>query len=311
MLSWITKVDPSLAGGRPGAGADVLALELGLFAEAEIASGGAVAAAFLDVSKAYEGVDHNLLARAALASGYPPMLAFLAIQAYRGPRRVRVAGAAAPSHCRPLRGITAGCPLAVSLMGAYLLPVIKAVRGPSVSFVRGFVDDLALVGAGQASVEVATHLIGAVHRGVAALSAIGLEVNRGKFQLLGSDEVTRQVLRRAQCGEVVASARDLGSDCCFNARRLQVQRQRVEEAKRRAQRVAKLPLPRLVKQRFVRGSVLPAALYGVGAVGMSATTTDQLRAAAARALRGATGSRFARTVLLGVSGGLDPGVEAP
>ncbi len=96
VLSWITTVDPSLAGGRPGAGADVLALELGLFAEAEIASGGAVAAAFLDVSKAYEGVDHNLLARAALASGYPPTLAFLAIQAYRGPRRVRVAGGRGP-----------------------------------------------------------------------------------------------------------------------------------------------------------------------------------------------------------------------
>ncbi len=40
VLQWITTVDPSLAGGRPGAGADVLALELGLFAEAEIASGG-------------------------------------------------------------------------------------------------------------------------------------------------------------------------------------------------------------------------------------------------------------------------------
>ncbi len=44
---------------------------------------------------------------------------------------------------------------------------------------------------------------------------------------------------------------------------------------------------------------------------MCATTIAQLRAAAARALRGSTGSRLARTVLLGVSGGLDPGVEAP
>ncbi len=69
---WMDEVDPAMAGGRRGAAADLLSLELGVFAEAEVASGGAVAAAFLDVSKAYEGVDHCLLARAALASGYPP-----------------------------------------------------------------------------------------------------------------------------------------------------------------------------------------------------------------------------------------------
>ncbi len=104
-----------------------------------------------------------------------------------------------------------------------MLPVIRAVRGPSVSFVRGFVDDLALVGAGPDPQLVAANLVSAVQRGTAALEGGGLKVNMGKGQLVASTEMGRAILRRAQVGEAVAPAHDLGSEVSITARRTTVQ----------------------------------------------------------------------------------------
>ncbi|MCP4242022.1 MAG: hypothetical protein GY772_15810, partial [bacterium] len=130
---WLRSVDAAVVGGRPGVGADVAALETAVLACTAVADGDAVAAAFLDITKAYEGVDLRLLARAAVQQGYPAAVAHLAIQAYLGPRRVRLGGAVAPDPVLASRGITAGCACAVSLMGLYLLPVLQAARGPCIN----------------------------------------------------------------------------------------------------------------------------------------------------------------------------------
>ncbi len=98
------------------------------------------AASFLDVSKAYEGVNHVTLAIEVVRRGFPPVLAQMAVAAYKGERRVRVDGCVAPEGARPRRGIIAGCALAVTMMGIYMLPVIEAARGPGVQMIRDYVS---------------------------------------------------------------------------------------------------------------------------------------------------------------------------
>ncbi|MCP4241721.1 MAG: hypothetical protein GY772_14270, partial [bacterium] len=104
---WLRPLEKLVLGGRPGVGADLAALEASVIANEALASGEHVAAAFLDVSKAYEGVDHALLAEAALAEGFPARIAHLAIAAYKGPRRVVLSGTPAASFALPHRGIIA------------------------------------------------------------------------------------------------------------------------------------------------------------------------------------------------------------
>ncbi|MCP4239887.1 MAG: hypothetical protein GY772_04935, partial [bacterium] len=58
---WLRPQEFLILGGRPGVGAELAALEANVIASEALASGEHAAAAFLDVSKAYEGVDHALL----------------------------------------------------------------------------------------------------------------------------------------------------------------------------------------------------------------------------------------------------------
>ncbi|MCP4239312.1 MAG: hypothetical protein GY772_02010, partial [bacterium] len=158
---WLRPLDHLILGGRPGIGAEVAALEAAVIAEEALASGEHVAAAFLDIAKAYEGVDHALLAEAALAQGFPSRVAHLAIAAYRGPRRVVLSGTPASRCALPERGIIAGCPVAVALMGLYLLRPLRSLRPVGLSLVRGFVDDVSLVATGPGE-EVGLRLISGI-----------------------------------------------------------------------------------------------------------------------------------------------------
>ncbi|MCP4239954.1 MAG: hypothetical protein GY772_05285, partial [bacterium] len=110
--AWLRPQEHFILGGRPGVGADIASLEASIVATEALASGDQVAAAFCDISKAYEGIDHALLAAAALAHGFPPLVAHLAISAYRGPRRVVLSGTPAAKCTLPKRGVIAGCPVA-------------------------------------------------------------------------------------------------------------------------------------------------------------------------------------------------------
>ncbi len=309
LRGWLRSVDAAIVGGRPGVGADVAALETAVLACTAVAEGDAVAAAFLDITKAYEGVDLRLLARAAVQQGFPAVVAHMAIEAYRGPRRIRFCGAVAPEPVYASRGITAGCACAVSLMGLYLLPVLQAARGPCIQGVRGYVDDVSFLSVGAAR-PAAIALGQAIDRATVALRGIGLDWTESKFQLVGSDRCVHQHLTHLRGDTVVHSARDLGTDFGLAGRRLPVQQARIQEAAARAARVAMLPLPRLSKEVFVRAAVLQTCLFGVGLVGISDTVVGHLRAMAAKALAGNGGSLLARTVLLQIGKGLDPGVEA-
>ncbi|MCP4244117.1 MAG: hypothetical protein GY772_26500, partial [bacterium] len=310
---WLRPLEKLVLGGRPGVGADLAALEASVIASEALASGEHAAAAFLDVSKAYEGVDHALLAEAALAEGFPARIAHLAIAAYKGPRRVVLSGTPASTFALPHRGIVAGCPVAVALMGLYLLRPLRGLGDLGLSLVRGFVDDVALLATGPAE-EVGLRLIAGVDMLVQLIEPLGLEPNSAKHQLVASSEPAALQLADRFGIEIGTHAVDLGTDFCLGRAQRSKQELRLLETSRRAGRVACLPLSRLRRIQFVRAEVLAVALYGAAAAGLSVRTLHTLRATCSRALLGSKKEKrscMARTVLLSAAACLDPWVLGP
>ncbi|MCP4243043.1 MAG: hypothetical protein GY772_21020, partial [bacterium] len=276
-------------------------------------SGEHAAAAFLDVSKAYEGVDHALLADAALAEGFPARIAHLAIAAYRGPRRVVLSGTPASRCAFPHRGIIAGCPVAVALMGLYLLRPLRGLGDLGLSLVRGFVDDLALLATGPQD-EVGLRLIAGIDLLVGLIRPLGLEPNPAKHQLVASSEAARAQLADRFGIQVGTDAVDLGADFCVGPTSRAKQDLRILDASGRAQRVGALPLSRPQRVQFARAEVLAVGLYGASTAGLSVRTLHHLRALCSRALLGTKRERrscMARTVLLSALANLDPWVLGP
>eukprot|EP00972_Heterocapsa_arctica_P042589 6277274-Heterocapsa_arctica.AAC.1 len=71
---------------------------------------------------------------------------------YQAPRFVRVAGAAAEAGC-VIRGMVAGCGMAVALLQSCLAPLSRSIRqqeGDRGTRVRTYVDDLTLAKTGTA-----------------------------------------------------------------------------------------------------------------------------------------------------------------
>ncbi|MCP4244600.1 MAG: hypothetical protein GY772_29005, partial [bacterium] len=311
--AWLRPLEAFVAGGRPGVSSESAALEAAICADEALASGDEAAAAFLDIAKAYEGVDHALLASAAVQHGFPARLVWLAIAAYRGPRRVLLFGTPASRHAEPRRGIIAGCPIAVALMSLYLLQPLRRLSPLGLTLTRGYVDDITLLATG-AFAKVKPRLVQGVVQVTGDLRALGLTPSTSKLQVVASTAALRSVLAAELGVEVTAHARDLGVDFTLGHRSRAVLDARLTVAAQRATRVAALPLGRLRRSVFVRAEVLAVATYGSAVTGFAASAAAHLRALCARALIGGAayrGSKMARTILLNASTPLDPWVVGP
>eukprot|EP00971_Amphidinium_carterae_P212065 4207948-Amphidinium_carterae.1 len=124
-----------------GKGALDEAFTLAAEAERATARGEPFAAVFLDCSKCYERVDLDKLERAAEAARFPLEALRLALDMYRGRRRILVNGALSEAVVAT-SGIPAGCGLAVDLLHAFLQHQLNA-SDLKVS-VRKYVDDMVL-----------------------------------------------------------------------------------------------------------------------------------------------------------------------
>ncbi|MCP4243286.1 MAG: hypothetical protein GY772_22240, partial [bacterium] len=206
-----------------------------------LASGDAAAAAFLDISKAYVGVDHAELASAAIQHRFPARLVWLAIAAYRGPRRVLLFGTPASRYAQPRRGIIAGCPIAVALMSLYLLQPLRKLSPQGLSLTRGYVDDITLLVTGTFA-KVKLRLVQGVVQVTGDLRALGLTPSTTKYQVVASTAALRSVLAVDLGVAVTAHARDLGVDFTLGHRSRSVLEARIAVAAQRAVRVAALPL---------------------------------------------------------------------
>ena len=139
-MDWTRKVY-----GRSVPGPLEEAWKLRALEEVWSAGGGCMGAAFLDVSKCYEGVTHVVAGRRALEAGCPSTVIKLAMHMYQGSRRLMVEGAMAA----PLQGnsgLMAGCSFARDFLKAFLLPLTS---GQHAEHLRDYVDDIVVLHLGQ------------------------------------------------------------------------------------------------------------------------------------------------------------------
>eukprot|EP00971_Amphidinium_carterae_P130643 2588109-Amphidinium_carterae.3 len=167
-----------------GRGALDEAFTLAHQAEQATLEGVPFAAVFLDCSKCYERVDLSLLEESVRAAGFPLPALCLAVDMYRGRRRILVNGAVSQTVSDPVEassGIPAGCGLAVDLLHAFLQHKIHASE-LRVS-VRKYVDDMVLSASGKGCAYALREAFRAIKR---VLEASGMRLKFKQDQVRGS-----------------------------------------------------------------------------------------------------------------------------
>eukprot|EP00971_Amphidinium_carterae_P214635 4259568-Amphidinium_carterae.2 len=132
LLSWRGQ---RLALGHTPVGRGALdeAFDLSLEVEELSGQGVPVAGVFLDCSKRYERVSLCGLETAARQAGFPESVLQVALNMYKGRRRVLVNGAVSSAY-QARSGLPAGCALAVDLLDCFLSKVLG--EASSIEFVR-------------------------------------------------------------------------------------------------------------------------------------------------------------------------------
>ena len=112
-------------------------------------TGASTAAWAADLSKFYERIPHWMLMRCAQEEGFHPTVAWLAVQAYGGCRRIRVEQAFS-RLVWVYPGIIAGCSLATTLVKVFMWTMLDMAtkRFPMIKL-RVYLDDLLLQWVGK------------------------------------------------------------------------------------------------------------------------------------------------------------------
>jgi hypothetical protein len=249
------------------------------------ASGHHAASVLLDVSKAFENVQHHSLVASAEKYGFNLKLLMFLLRVYRMPRCIRV-GRAYTDVVSSSKTIVAGCAFADIMMMLALLPAIDNV---AVTFPRlhlaVVVDDIQMLATGRSSGEVACQVRDAI-----ALVAYYVEdvakltlSDPKTLVITNSKESARAVsssVKRLK-GSVVRSGRNLGVDFAAGKRSSgAVRKRRLLAVLQRIPRLKRLMKARASTVRIVRCGLLPAATYGVGVTGISDGDLRSLRVTA-------------------------------
>ncbi len=255
----------AVLGGKPGARVEDIVHELNTHVAYARNRGLQSAAAFLDLSKAYERIHLDLMQAACIKCGVPQCIWDPMIRMYRAPRRVRV-GEAWSRQVVPRCGIPAGCPMAVQMMGIYLSPVIWQIQSlkPAPS-IRTFVDDVTVWQHG-----IGTAIAKDVAAGVGILQEYcldtGLVLQTAKCMIMATRKDTAGALTSQPnlAGfRLSKTVRDLGIDITWSGQEKQpVARRRREAAIQLAAQIRRLPWGVPQKALLVRSAVLAKALWG-------------------------------------------------
>ena len=295
--------------GWPGAtgirSAEEQAWHLSLTAGAAQRQGRPLGGFAVDWSKAYDRIALNQVEFALCAAGIPAVLALPILQTYQAERRLRINGVLGPEW-QPTRGILPGCALACFVLCLVTYPLESKLRHTTEQHgagqVRLYVDDLTAWYIGEQGAVAAACL-----QGYQVVQEFAAEydwvINTAKSTFFGSTPPLRSELRRAshQHGLGVADrCRDLGLVQAVGiARRMAVDKDRINRAVPRYDRISLLPVPFAVKCRLVATSATAAALYGAALGGASSTLMGKVRAAAKRCIC-AGGTRAAAEVVFSV-----------
>ena len=276
-------------------------------------SGKSYAAALLDLTKAYEKVDHKVLAEAAARYGFPLRVLKIALMFYRMSRVVIVEGLAT-SPVFTAQTIVAGCSFATVLLRLMLLPILDSVAAnwPSAKMAV-VVDDITIAGMGKQE-EVASTVSGAVSEAIVGLEKAKLEVSDDKSVLMSNVDVVRNAIasrvKRLKKGQTTHT-KNLGVD--FTAGkplRHKVSSIRLKKAAARIRRTRVLKNAGAKASRLVSTGLNPALLYGVGVVGMTDSHLLKVRRAARKAAVSSVAGRNLTLDLMLMGKQVDPAYRA-
>jgi len=271
-------------------------------------------------------VPHKLIDNALLLH-YPPLLLYLGLMVHAAPRFIRTSAGCISGGCIPDTSIVAGDMQSNSWARALVHSVLQrahdaigptAIRSPNV-MINQYVDDLAQRAQEPTQAGLISTMVSAAVVLREGLHTLDLTISVSKMGLTASSDALAAALSRALCEvgiEVQPSSyvRDLGLTAASGKkRRVTVINHRLKKTGRRTQQAARLH--RWSGKRagkLVKGSLYPAATFGLEATGASPSTIAKLRAAAARLSRYA-GPGGCATTLIALEHGMawDPAIRVP
>ena len=243
-------------------------------------------AVLLDLQTFYDSVNWTKLEERIVATGFPPAIALLVMQVYRGTRYL-AAEDLLSEGILPARGILAGCPFATMMARVYLQPImLAAAQLHSITALDTWVDDIGADFEARHPEQAAF----AVYEGYRTLrrllegSDLRLSLKKTGF-LCTTAEARRELQKLRKDGDpaICDSMKDLGLDCALGrVRRVKVQRARRHKAGHRQKKLKQLRVPGVpAKVRLFRGGVASVLTWGHQAQKMPPTRRQKLRTALA------------------------------
>ena len=306
-----------LYGGK-GMGAQRAAWVESFSAEAAVLEHEDHAQAMLDLTKAFELVDHAKLLDAAKRRGYPLALLRMSLSAYRLSRTIGVDGCFSRT-ITATRGITAGSGFATSELRLLLLDVLEETHrswGASVRLTL-YVDDLTISVKGATSF-VKNRLAAVIDQVVCTFHhKLALQVSVAKSVVVVSRlKLAKAVARRSKAKVLkpAASAKLLGTGVAGGARRsTRVIKARLQKLRSSASRMWALRKQGVNTKLMARMAGTSSITYGDDIQGVSNTLLAQQVSTVARLASPEGGGRNPTTALYvidGPNGTLDPTFSA-
>ena len=238
----------------------------------------------LDLETFYDRVDLEVLEQRLLDANFPPIVAALTLQTYRGARHI-VSEDILSEPITPQRGILAGCPFATVMARVFLKPILQqASSSPGLKGLDTWVDDIGADFESSSPILVAQHALSGFRQLATLLEQSGLKLSREKTGFLASTKQARNALEQIKTDDdpkIFQSMRDLGVDCGLGRfRRVRVQTGRLLKGKCRKAKMESLKLTNeSCRIRLFRGSISPSLMWGHQAQGMPPSRVKWLRRA--------------------------------
>ena len=242
---------------------------------------------YMDLSAFYEHIDHHTLIQQALDLKFPPMILYLAMSVYQGPRLVMVDGVASPTFAAK-RGVLAGDPVAPLLAKIALFkPLQEIMQSTAVKSSDVWVDDISLDVEEASECKAAHNAFQLYQRLKQTLIQAGHKPSDPKtFFLASTSKAARALNKLRQEGdpEVKESGLDLGmTTSAGRVRTVSGQHKRLAKAGKRLKKLRSLKLSVTRKKvRVYSASIVAAGIWGHQSQGISPKVQKTLRMQAAK-----------------------------
>ena len=276
------------------------------------------AQALLDLTKAFELVDHSKLVDAAIKRKYPLAILKLSLAAYRLPRSIGIDGNFS-REVTATRGITAGSGFATSELRLLLIDLLEDTQahwGLSVRLSL-YVDDLTISVRGKAAF-VRNRLAAAVDRAVHIFQdKLLLQVSVKKSMVVASTvKLAKQIARQASSSILThtRAAKLLGTGTAGGKRRTTiVLKSRLQKVRKYGTKMWALRKTGANTQLMTRTAATPAMMYGADIQGVATSMLRQQTSTIARLAAPEGGGKNPLKTLYaidGPNGTTDPAFDA-